>query len=178
MDGGLWCFALLQNKYADTLENLSALFTLQDASGQELASQTAFGLLDILPPGQSMPLAIHFAPPVQANVSVRVQLLTAIRLLPGDVRYLPAIAENTLVRVDASGRTAQVTGRVVLTEAGTVKTLWVLATAYDRAGNVVGVRWWDSSSDLTSDASLSFDFSVFSVGPDIDRVEFLVEARP
>jgi hypothetical protein len=154
------------------------LFTLQDTRGQELASQTAFGLLDILPPGQSMPLAIHFAPPVKANVSVRVQLLTAIRLLPGDVRYLPAIAENTLVRVDASGRTAQVTGRVVLTEAGTAKTLWVLATAYDRAGNVVGVRRWDSSSDLTSDASLSFDFSVFSVGPDIDRVEFLVEARP
>ena len=65
--GGLWCFALVQNDYAETLENLSAQFTLLDAGGQEIASQVVYGLLDILPPGASMPLAAHFAPPVQAE---------------------------------------------------------------------------------------------------------------
>ncbi len=151
---------------------------LLDASGQELASQTAFALLNTLPSGQSMPLVVHFAPPVQVNVSVRVQMLTAIRLLPGDARYLPVMVENTLVSVDASGRTAQVTGRVILTGAGTANTLWVLAIAYDAAGNVVGVRRWDSPSALTVDAPVSFDFLVSSVGPGIERVEFLAEARP
>jgi len=177
-DGGLWCFALVQNEYAETLENLSAQFTLLDSNGQELASQAAFALLNTLPSGQSMPLAAHFPPPVQTNVAVQVQMLTATRLLPGDTRYLPITLENTLVSVDASGRTAQASGLVILTGSGTANTLWVLATAYDAAGNVVGVRRWESPSALTVDAPVSFDFLVSSVGPGIDRVEFLAEARP
>ncbi|MFH1524264.1 MAG: LysM domain-containing protein, partial [Chloroflexota bacterium] len=140
LDGGLWCFALVRNDYAETLENLSAQFTLSNASGRELASQIVYGLLDILPPGASMPLAAHFAPPAPADAGLRAQVLTAIRLLPGDVRYLPVMLENTLVSVEASGRSAQVSGRVILTGAGTANTLWVLATAYDGAGNVIGVR--------------------------------------
>jgi phage tail protein X len=177
-DGGLWCFALVQNEYAETLENLSAQFTLLDSNGQELASQVAFALLNTLPPGQSMPLVVHFPPPIQANGTARVQELTATRLLAGDTRYLPVMLENTLVSVDASGRTAQASGLVILTGSGTANTLWVLATAYDAAGNVVGVRRWESPSALTVDAPVSFDFLVSSVGPGIDRVEFLAEARP
>jgi hypothetical protein len=176
--GGMWCFALMQNQYAETLENLSAQFTLLDSNGQALASQVAFGLLDILPAGQSMPLALHFSPPVQASTVVRVQVLTAIRLLPGDTRYLSVMLEDTLVTVAATGQTAQLTGRVVLIGTGTAGKLWVLATAYDAAGNVVGVRRWDSPSALSSEVPSSFDFLVSSLGPQIERVEFLAEARP
>ncbi len=177
-DGGLWCFALVHNDYAETLENLSAQFTLLDSSGGELASQIVYGMLDILPAGASMPLAAHFAPPVRADASVRAQVLTAIRLLPGDTRYLPVAVENTLVAVGASGRTAQVSGQVILTGEGTANTLWLLASAYDAAGNVVGVRRWESPSALTAAAPVSFDFSVSSLGPEIAWVEFLAEARP
>lgn len=176
--GGLWCFALVQNAYAETLENLSAQFSLLDAGGQDIASQVVYGLLDILPPGTSMPLVAHFAPPVQLDASLRVQVLTAIRLLPGDTRYLPARFENTLVSVDTSGRTARVSGRVLLTGTGTANMLWVLASAYDEAGNVVGVRRWESGSAAKADASVSFDFLVSSAGPGITRVEFIAEARP
>lgn len=176
--GGLWCFALLQNDYAETLENLSANLTLSDSSGQELANQVAYGLLDILPPGTSMPLAAHFAAPMPADASLHVQVLTAIRLLPGDARYLPVRLVNTLVSVGASGRTAEVTGQVVLAGTSTANTLWVLAIAYDAAGNVVGVRRWESVVALKVDAPISFDFPVSSVGPAIARVEFLAEARP
>lgn len=177
-DGGAWCFALVHNDYAQTLENISAQFTLLDSNGKELASQSAFALLNTFPPGQYLPLAVHFPPLVQINVSVRVQMLSAIRLLPGDARYLQVVAANTLVSIEASGRTAQVTGRVRLTGTGTANTLWVLATAYDGAGNVVGVRRWESPSALSAEAPVLFDFYVSSVGPEIDRVEFLAEARP
>ena len=176
-DGGLWCFALLQNDFAETLENLSAQFTLLDPSGQEIASQATFALLNSLPSGGFMPLAVHFPPPGQAGVSVRVQVLTAIRLLPGDSHTLPVMLDDTLVRVDASGQTARLTGRVILTEAGTANTLWVLGIAFDAAGNVAGVRRWESPSALTTDAPASFDFLISSVGPTIERVEFLAEAR-
>ena len=177
--GGLWCFGLVQNTYAETLENISAQFDLLDPNGQELTSQIVYGLLDILPAGASMPLAAHFAAPVQEQAAARVQVLTAIRLLPGDTRYLPVSLDDTLVSVEASGRFARITGRALLTGAGTANTLWVLASAYDADGNVVGVRRWESSAlALTADAPAPFDFSVSSLGPKIVRVEFIAEARP
>jgi murein DD-endopeptidase MepM/ murein hydrolase activator NlpD len=176
--GGLWCFALLRNEYSEVLENLSAQFTLLAPGGGELASQTAFGMLDILPPGEAMPLAAHFPGPLDAGAQPRVQLLTSIRLLPGDTRYLPVLLENTLVDVAHSGRTAQVSGRVVLTGSGSAATLWVLATAYDSAGDVVGVRRWESPSTLTAAQPAAFDFLVSSLGPAIASVTFLAEARP
>jgi len=176
--GGLWCFALLHNDYNETIENISAQFALLDSGGQQIASQVVYGLLDILPPGASMPLAAHFTGPVQAQPAPRVQVLTAIRLLPGDTRYLPVILENTLVSVDASGETADVSGRVMLTGTGTANTLWVLASAYDVAGNVIGVRRWESGAAQNADATVTFDFLVSSMGPGIARVEFLAEARP
>jgi LysM repeat protein len=182
--GGLWCFALMQNDYAETLEDISAQFALLDSGGQQIASQVVYGLLDILPPGASMPLAAHFtvtvqaSAPVQAGPGLRVQVLTAIRLLPGDTRYLPVSLENTLVKMGADGQSADVSGRVRLTGTGTANTLWVLASAFDAAGNVVGVRRWESAAALTAVAPVAFNFPVSSVGPGIAQVEFLAEARP
>ena len=106
------------------------------------------------------------------------QVLTAIRLLPGDTRYLPVSLENTLVSVDAGGQSAEVSGLVNLTGTGTANTLWVLASAFDSAGKVVGVRRWESTTALNATAPVAFDFPVSSVGPGIARVEFLAEARP
>ena len=86
--------------------------------------------------------------------------------------------ENTLVSVEAAGRTAEVSGLVRLTGTGTANTLWVLASVYDQADNVVGVRRWESSTALKAGTPVTFDFPVSSVGPGIARVEFLAEARP
>lgn len=200
--GGLWCFALMQNNYAETLENISAQFVLLDSGGQQITSQVVYGLLDIIPAGARMPLAAHFTGTVQETVPVqatgpmqatvpekaagpeqggpglRVQVLTAMRLLPGDTRYLPVSLENTLVSVEADGRSAEVSGQVSLTGTGTANTVWILASAFDGAGNVVGVRRWESAAALNASAPSAFDFPVSSVGPEIAQVEFLAEARP
>ena len=177
-DGGLWCFVLVQNDQNETIENISVLFTLLDSNGREVGSQVGFGLLDTLAPGKFMPLVAHFTPPVKGFASLQVQLLTAIRQLPGDERYLPVMLENTLAVIGASGRTAQLTGQVILVGSRTAGTLWVLAIAYDASGDVVGVRRWESSTVLAADAPLPFEFLLSSLGPEIARVEFLAEARP
>lgn len=177
--GGLWCFALVQNEFNETLENISAQFVLLDENGEEVASQIAYAPLDILPTGASMPLGVHFAPPVDLQAVPRVQVLTAIRLLPGDARYLPVMLENILVSVEAGGRAARVSGRAMLTTLdGRADTLWVLATAYDESGNLVGFRRWEAGEPLAGGESLAFDFLVSSAGPAIERVDFLTEARP
>jgi LysM repeat protein len=177
--GGLWCFALIENNYAEPLENISAQFTLLGESGDELASQIAYAPLDILLPGAFMPLGAHFPAPVDPQAVLRVQVLTAIRLLAGDARYLPVMLENTLVSVDSGGRSARVSGRAILTVLdGGAETLWVLAVAYEEAGKLVGFRRWEAGAPLTGGESLTFDFLLSSMGPEIARVEFLAEARP
>jgi LysM repeat protein len=176
--GGAWCFVLVRNTYGETVENLSAQFTLLQASGADLASQVAYAPLDILPPGRSLPIAAYFPAPAPAGAAVRVELLTAIRLLPSDTRYLPAALQNSLVRVDGDGRSARVSGRIVCTAAsGTAKTVWLLAVAYDASGEVVGTHRWESPAALQAGAGLDFDFQVGSLGRVIDHVDLLLEAR-
>ena len=113
-DKGMWCFALVHNDFSDFMENVSAQVTLVDANKTMIASQTALLPLNILPANTSLPLTVFFPPEIPLDAKPQVQVLTAIRLLPNDDRYLPATINNTLVRVNADGRSAQVSGVVLL----------------------------------------------------------------
>jgi LysM repeat protein len=178
-DRGMWCFVLAHNDLPDFMENVSAQVTLVDANNVTLASQTALLPLNILPPNTSLPLAVFFPPDIPLSAKPQVQILTAIRLLPNDERYLPAKISNTLVQVNADGRSALVTGQVTLPEDTTsASQVWVAGTAYDGAGRVVGLRRWEWTSGLAAGGRLPFEFMLSSLGGKIERVEFAVEARP
>lgn len=178
-DGGMWCFVLVHNDFSDLMENVSAQVTLVNAEGAALASQTALLSLNIIPPNTSLPLAVFFPPDVPADARPQVQALTAIRLLPGDERYLPASTNNTLVQVNADGLSARVTGQVLLpANAPAASQVWVTGTAYDETGRIAGMRRWEWDAGLAPGGSLPFDFTLSSLGGSIERVEFAVEARP
>ena len=178
-DKGMWCFVLVHNDFSDFMENVSAQVTLVDANNATLASQTALLPLNILPPDTSLPLAVFFPPEIPLDVKPQVQVLTAIRLLPDDERYLSATINNTLVEINAEGHSARVTGQVLLPgQSKAASQVWVAGTAYDDAGRLVGVRRWESSAGLSPGGSLPFEFMVSSIGGTIARVEFAVEARP
>ncbi|MBN1451949.1 MAG: LysM peptidoglycan-binding domain-containing protein [Anaerolineales bacterium] len=178
-DRGMWCFVLIHNDTPDVIENLSAQVTLLDVDSQTLASALALSPLNILPPGDSLPLMVFFPPLISADARSQVQLLTGIPLQSDDERYLPVTLHNTLAQVDASGRNAQVSGTVRLPEdAPPASLVWVAAVAYDRAGRVVGVRRWESTAGITAGGSFQFAFEVSSLARAIERVEFVAEARP
>jgi len=179
IDKGMWCFVLVHNDFPEFIENVSAQVTLVDSNHATIATQTAFLPLNILPPNTSLPLAVYFPPDIPFNAKPQVQVLTAIRLLPTDERYLPATINHTLVQVNAGGHSAQVSGLVLLqSQTSAANQVWVVATAYDGAGRVVGVRRWESNAGLLASGSLPFNFMISSVGGRITRVEFAVEARP
>ena len=113
-DKGMWCFLLAHNDLSDFMENLSAQVTLVDANNTTIASQTALLPLNILAPDTSLPLAVFFPPAIPFDAKPQVQVLTAIRLLPNDERYLPATINNTLVQVNADGRSARITWSCVV----------------------------------------------------------------
>ena len=178
-DKGMWCFILAHNDFSDFMENLSAQVTLVDTDNTTIASQTALLPLDILAAGTSLPLTVYFPPEIPFAAKPQVQVLTAIRLLPNDERYLPATINNTLVQVNADGRSALVSGVVLLPgPAKAAAEIWVAGTAYDEAGQVVGVRRWESKAGLSAGGNLPFEFMISSIGGMIARVEFAVEARP
>lgn len=178
-DQGMWCFVLIHNDFSDFMENVSAQVTLVDANQAVLASQTALLPLNILPPDTLLPLITFFSPPVPRDARPQIQILTAIRLLPDDQRYLPATVNNTLVQVDEEGRSARVSGQVLLpTEAKAAKQIWVAGTAYDETGRVVGVRRWETDKGLAPGGNLPFEFRLSSLAGKITQVEFAVEARP
>jgi len=178
-DKGLWCFVLVHNDFSDFMENVSAQVTLVHPDNRTIASQTALLPLNILPPNTSLPLAVFFPPEIPFDAKPQVQVLTAIRLLPDDERYLPATINNTLVQVNADGHSAHVNGQVYLPgDAQAASQVWIAGTAYDGAGRVVGVRRWEWSAGLSAGGSLPFEFMVSSLGGKIAQVEFAVEARP
>jgi len=178
-DKGMWCFVLAHNDTSDFMENVSAQVTLVDSNNVFIASQTALLPLNILPPNTSLPMAVFFPPDIPFDAKPQVQILTAIRLLPNDARYIPVAVNNALVQVDAQGHSAQVSGIVLsLSQASVANQVWVAATAYDDAGRVVGVRRWESNASLPAGGSLPFEFLISSIGGKITRVEFAVEARP
>lgn len=175
---GVWCLLLARNDSPDFMENLSAQVTLVDSNGAPIAAQTALLPLNILPPNASLPLTAYFPPEIPLNAEPRVQVLTAIRLLPGDSRYLPATLHDTLVEVGAGGHFARVSGEVRLPAESTAATqVWVAAVAYDESGRVVGVRRWEGGG-IQPGGSLRFEMTVASLGGVVTRVEFAVEARP
>ena len=177
-DQGLWCFVLVHNDSSDFMENVSAQITLAGLEGDILASQPALLPLNILPPQASLPLAAFFKPLIPADAKPRVQILTAVRLAPGDPRYLPASTRNVLVEVDWDGRRAVVSGNAALpVESKAAASVWLAATAYESSGRVVGWRRWEGGP-LQPGGTLPFTFTVSSLGASIDRVELAVEARP
>ena len=178
-DKGAWCFVLAHNDFPDFMENVSAQVTLVDVNNTFIASQVALLSLNILPPNTSLPLAVYFPPDIPLDAKPQVQILTAIRLLPNDTRYIPATINNTLVQVNADGHSAHVSGLVLsLSQTSAANQVWVAGTAYDEAGSVIGVRRWESNASLPAGGSLPFEFLISSIGGRIARVEFAVEARP
>jgi len=176
-DKGMWCFVLVHNDFSDFMENISAQVTLIDANEATLASQTALLPLDILPPNTAMPLAVFFPPEIPYDAKPQVQVLTAIRLLPNDERYVPATSSNTLVQVNAGGHSARLSGMVLSHSQVPASQVWVAGTAYDESGRVVGVRRWEWADGLAAGGSIPFEFLISSLGGTIARVEFAVEAR-
>jgi LysM repeat protein len=178
-NGGMWCFVLAHNDFSEFMENVSVQVSLVDANGAALDSQTALLPLNILPPNTSLPLTAYFPNvPDPSGVKPQVQILTAIKLLPNDERYLPAVVNNTLVQVNAGGHSAQVNGQVLLNGARDASQVWVTGTAYDEEGCVVGVRRWESQTGMSAGGSIPFEFMLSSIGGGIARVELAVEARP
>ena len=175
--GGQWCLVLVENTQSYNIENISANFYLV-ASNQETVNKLAFSPLNVLPAGKSIPLIAYFPPPNPAEFQPRADLISVIPMPADTERYLNPIIKNQIIEISDLGLQAVVSGEVSIQENKPAAQIWIIAVAYNQEGNPVGYRKWESINPLLKGENLSFEFKVYSLGPPIDYVELLIEARP
>jgi LysM repeat protein len=180
-DDGIWCFWPVHNPHSFALENISAIFRLADRDAQNIQPRQAFLVLDVLPPGASLPLAVYYPPPLPDPFQASVEILTVLPNPADDGRYLPAQLETQQVQIAPDGLSASITAEVRLEQPDdSAQRVWVAAVAYDAEGKVTGVRRWENTTagPIASGQSLEVQLELYSVGAPIARVELFAEARP
>lgn len=176
-DGSLWCLALIKNNFAESIQNLSVVLSLQDTKGKNISEQTAYAPLDVLPSGRSMVVAALFTSPIPEDYRSQTHLLSAARLPSAESRYPLIHLQNSLVQVDWGAMSASVSGLVMLDpQSDEASRVWILAIAYEQSGNVIGFRRWEFNDPLSPAEILSFNFTIASLGPEIDHIDLIVEA--
>jgi LysM repeat protein len=177
-DSSIWCFLFALNNLETAVENPSATVRLVDRNSGQIVSARADAPLNLLLPGGSIPLAAYFPSPAPAIFDAAVELAAALPLADPEQRYLPAQAENVTVNIQPGALAASVNGEIALNEIeGGAASVWVVILALDAAGNVTGLRRWESNAPLSAGQRLPFSAMVYSAGGPINDVKILVEAR-
>lgn len=143
-DGGQWCFLEVVNDQAMSLENLSAWIGLFNTQGENIASGVAVSPLNILYPGESMPLMVFFAPSLPTGLRAQGELLTSLAVSAGDPRYMPVKVDVTHTTLNNVKTQTTVSGQVLILQGQAPSLVWLTAVAYDGEGKVVGVRKWEA----------------------------------
>jgi LysM repeat protein len=178
-DSGLWCYLLVKNEQAAGLENLTGKVILTTGGAEGVVEQMAVSLMNILPAGKAFPLAAFFPDRPAGSYSVEGQVTGMLPQPSDDPRYLAVSLADQRITLAPDLKSARLTGNVKLAQSGvTARQVWVAAVAYTSDGAVAGLRKWEASTSLIEAGSLPFDFTVYSLSPDIDHVELFVEARP
>lgn len=176
--GGAWCFTLVKNLKSELVESVTVRVRLFDEKGKQVAAQVASTALNLLPAGKSLPLGVYFAAPLPQSPQVSAELVNALPVQNEAARYLGVKIENQTVQVAADKMSAEVTGELALLKTPpAARQAWVAVAAYAADGSLVGVRRWESSTDLGVNRQ-PFSLRVYAVGDKIARVEVLAEARP
>ncbi len=179
-EGGVWCFLPVQNTQPYALEGITAVFRLADENAQAILTQRATTLLDRLAPGEQLPLAAYFPPPVPDPFHASAVIESALPS-PEDGRYLTVILDEQKILLTDSGLAATIELQLSLAAGESVaRRIWVVASAYDRQGNVVGLRRWEYKAEnpLQSGQTLPIRFDIYSISGKIERVDLAAEARP
>jgi LysM repeat protein len=177
--GGAWCLMNIDNTSGATVEDISADFVLSGSDGTDPQISAAFGLLDHLTAGSSMPLAVYFPDAPDQPWQINTRLRTASTAINESERYLQSSLEKSSIELSTDKLSAHVNGQIQLqANQADANVILVMASAYNAAGQPVGVRRWESSVGLESGSGLMYDFTIYSLGGPIDRVDVLAETRP
>jgi hypothetical protein len=177
--GGYYCFALVENREAYDVENLTGEFLLTDPeSGKELTLDTFLPLTRLVQ-GKAVPFYVYFAPPVFEHPVVSFRVLSALPVTTENSGVYPMTIKDPLVEIAEDSLSADISGNARYEGTGNpAKLICLLAVAYDAEGNVVGLRRYEEESVLKPAVDFEFKLTVESIAGGIARIEVFGEAQP
>lgn len=171
-DGGIWCYALVENNQPITLENISLAFYTTLPEQDQVIRHIAYAPLNILQPGQKIALGMLFPDTEADQIQQTTTLMTAYPSEQTEPQVL--ISDQSLVYTQEN-TVVQVTGTFeILSGHLQGDQVWIAGIGYS-AGKPAAVRKWVSPEGLEAGASYPFDFQLYSLGPEIDEVQLLAE---
>jgi len=178
-EGGLWCHALLSNPFTFAAERLLVSFVIKTDEAADALRVNVPALLNRIPPGESLPVSAYVPAPAPRPISVSAELLSAQPVQENDGTYLDAVLQNE--RINLQGRLARVTVEVLLPEdalqqAAAAPEIWLLASAYDDQGRLLGARRLEYVPEDARQNPVELSTQVFSSGAQIDSLRLQVEA--
>jgi len=172
LDGGLWCFPTIQNNQSGTVENVSVSLKLISSNSDEIYTQSAVPALNYLSPGERIPAAAYFPPPIPSDYQIRATLQTS---LITENPPPPVSLPDPEIDMASDLLSAQIQGVISLPDSlEGIQSVWVAAVGYS-GESVVGYRKWISSQILTPGAELPFQFALYSLGPELTKIEVQAE---
>jgi LysM repeat protein len=191
-DGGAYCILLATNNGELGVENLAVKIVFLSTEGERLGEEIAMTPFNVLPAGESLPMQVYFPDPLETGLMPYGEVTSGFPITEDSSRYSGAEVELDDVVIGPDGIHASAQGVVSLPPGSEIPDyIWVAAIAYGDNGDVVGMRKWEApaeescpdleapptnieSADLVE--CLNFEMTVFSLGPEIERVEVHVEA--
>ena len=176
--GGLNCLVLIHNRGEETLENPSVSFILSSKDGTFESELVVFAPLNLLPAGSSLPILASFSDPVPEDYDLQVEIDYWLPTMPDDDRYAQTKITASQIDISEDAAMAYVEGELSIeSDNREIAALWLLAVAYDEEGFPIGFRRWEADLPLTKTDNIAFETIVYSLGPDIDKVVLMAEAR-
>jgi len=176
--GGVICFVLAQNLSEKPIENPTALVTLEGVSTEYSRTQTAILPLNLLPAGAALPLVTYFQPPTPEKFTAMAEADFWLPVPEEDTRYLAVTLEDLQTQLSDDGLSAQLSGQVALANpTKQASSIWLLAMAFTQDDRVAGIRRWEAPLPIPAGQAIPFSFTVYSMSPEIARVEVSTEAR-
>lgn len=171
---GLTCFVLATNDQDTALENISAVVNVHHSTGEIAASQIAYPPINILNPGESIPLMSAIPSPLPGEYQVFASLITS---LPSEGTRNAVEIINQDVSYPEGRRRATVRGKIKLSPGSdqTNEKIWLVAVAWDAREEVVGMRKRIYAIDESATQGLEFTLNVYSVGPEIKHLTLYTE---
>ena len=169
--GDLYCYVLITNNQNISLENISLTFNLYNEDQELVESQIAFAPLNTLFPDQSIPIGA-LIPDTQVDQNrISTTLLTAY---PSNLQDPLVIITDYSLEFASENTVVQVKGDFEILEAGLIgRQVWIVGVGYSEGQPVAHRKWIETDREQSN--PYSFDFLLYSLGPEIDQVQLFSE---
>ena len=173
---GLWCLVEARNTSPVGVEALGVKFRLSSPGSGKLIEQTVFAPLNVLPGSGHLPVSAYFASQGNGQAGVEASIESSLPLAEDQTRYPAVQIEDQQISI--TGRLARASGKIsLLSTSSHADEVWIVAAAYGTDSALVGMRRWESPASLKGGETLPFSIDLYSLGPQIERVEVFAEAH-